>query len=384
MFELRNFSVAERGRWVVDNLCLSAPQPGVLSVLGASGAGKSALLRAIAGDIRPGMLVSGEALLDGAPCRTAPLGVGWFRQHAGVTADLLARRRERGGRPAWSARRLQALHIFASVRRSLYVLDEPTADLTEDDARQARALLRTLADRACVLMATQDRGDCIALGGTAAILEAGAVVEAGPPARLFSEPRTEAGRRDSRVGAPDLAPRDRRPTGDGIWWVVEGALCGMSRPGLTAPAHWQYRQLAEAGVRHLVSLEVPHPGPDDRRFGVAHHHFPMPGMAAPDFAQAVDFCRLAQERIVRNEGIVFQCHSGLGRTGTALAAVLIWYGEPAGAAIARVRGAQSRAILSDAQLQFLHEFAGRLDRKPVARGASDAPPPIAPAGGKSG
>lgn len=362
MFEVRKLSVARSGKPVVRSLYLSVTSPGALTLIGPGGAGKSSLLQAVAGELDAGMSVSGAALLDGLPCHTAPRGVGWYRQHTGIEAGV---RRPHGDaeRRAWSANRLRALRTFVEAPRSLYVLDEPTAGMTEDDALQARAWLKPLSERSFVLMATHDRRDCLALGGMSAIFDAGAVVEAGRSDRLFAQPRTEAGRHYVETGhLAGFGSRSREQSVDGIWWVVPGVLCGMSRPGLVAPAERQFSQLADAGVRHLVTLEeeVPALARSCSSFGIVHHHFHISDMDAPDFEQALAFCRLAEEAVVRNEGIAFHCRGGLGRTGTAIATVLIWYGEPVASAIARVRGAQAYAIQSQTQTHFLHQFADRL------------------------
>lgn len=148
---------------------------------------------------------------------------------------------------------------------------------------------------------------------------------------------------------------------EGIWWVVPGLLCGLSRPGLVACHERQFELMAAQGVRHIVCLEETLPTtPSCAQFGIALHHLPVPDMAAPSFEQAVAFCRLAERAITNNEGVAFHCKGGLGRTGTSIAAVLIWLGDAAGVAIGKVRSVQHLAIQSASQLDFLSSFADRL------------------------
>ena len=138
---------------------------------------------------------------------------------------------------------------------------------------------------------------------------------------------------------------------------------------MIAPAERQFRLLADKGVRHLVCLEEAGVEPEGRvdcaAFDVTRHEVPMPDMHAPTYDQAVHFCRMAETAIARNEGVAFHCKGGLGRTGTALAAVLIWHGDTASEAIAKVRRAQRLAIQSQVQMDFIHDFADRLRDGPT-------------------
>jgi hypothetical protein len=145
----------------------------------------------------------------------------------------------------------------------------------------------------------------------------------------------------------------------GIWWSPPGLLAGLSRPGIVASADDQFRHLAQAGVRQLICLEqqLAPVLAGAAEFRIQLSHFPIPDMAAPTLAQAVEFCRLAERANASGEGVAFHCHGGLGRTGTAIAAVLVWYGLSSEQAIQYVRRSRPRAIQSAAQTAFLSTFA---------------------------
>ncbi|MGE0326021.1 MAG: dual specificity protein phosphatase family protein, partial [Polyangiaceae bacterium] len=67
--------------------------------------------------------------------------------------------------------------------------------------------------------------------------------------------------------------------------------------------------------------------------------------------------RTNEKALERGDRVAVHCHAGLGRTGTMLAAFLIYRGETAEAAITRVREVRPSYIQSQAQLDFLKRFA---------------------------
>lgn len=362
MFEVIDLSVSTPSGAIIDRLSFSAPSPGVLSIIGPGGAGKSTVLRAVAGTLDDGLTVAGEVRLNGQPIQRLPAGkVGWFPQY--IWPSRVERQlRTRMQREGWSRDRLTQLLAFLDEPRRLHVLDEPTAGLDEAHAAIARTAIRTAAHDAFVLMVTHNRNDCIGVGGSSIIFAAGRLIEQGASERLFAAPLTEAGRRYVETGYLTL-PRPVRATAvDGIWCVERGFLYGMSRPGLVAEADRQYSQLRESGVRHLVCLEeaVSVQQADLDADGIELHHFAVIDMRAPSFEQAYAFCLLAERAIQRGEGVAFHCKGGLGRTGTALACTLVWLGEHAACAVAKVRSSSPLAIQSEEQMDFIHRFSDHI------------------------
>jgi len=89
-------------------------------------------------------------------------------------------------------------------------------------------------------------------------------------------------------------------------------------------------------------------------------------MSAPSFTQGMALCQDLEPSMRDNVGVGFHFRDGLGRTGTALALMLIWFGDDADAAIGKVRNAHPLAIQSALQLKFLHEFAGGIRARPTS------------------
>lgn len=388
-FAFADVGVERGGRRLLHGLSFALEAPGLLFLMGPGGEGKSSLLAAMAGHAPGELALRGKVTLDRRELRSAE--VVWVPQHAqvhgeatpaqqlqarfGVRADEAAAILVAAGFPALaaalerpaaelprSARRLIAVLAALTRAAALYLVDEPTADMDDAHVAAVRARLQQLAQRAMVLVATHNRQDGIGLGGTTALIAGGALQALAPSREMFAAPASAAARTYVETGCLSVPARTPAQESDGIWWLERGLLCGMSRPGMVVPAERQYQALHAGGVRQLVCLEERREYPLDpaRRSGIVCHHFAVPDLAPPSFAQAVDICRIAEASIRCNEGVAMHCRGGLGRTGTALAAVLVWFGEDADDAIARVRDARPRAIQSLAQERFLRDFASRI------------------------
>jgi len=211
---------------------LEAAAGEVVAVAGPNGAGKSTLLRALAGlvPLDAGEIRLGERALDapaaGVFVPPAARGVGLvFQDHRlfphlsvldnvafGVRANGAprdtARRRaaewlERAGASHLAAKRPAALSggeaqrvalaRALAIEPALLLLDEPLAAI---DAGSKPALRRLLAAElrgrsGPSLLVTHDPVEAAVLGHRVTVLEGGTVIEAGSPAELAAEPRSE-------------------------------------------------------------------------------------------------------------------------------------------------------------------------------------------------
>jgi atypical dual specificity phosphatase len=367
--------------------------PGLLFIVGPGGAGKSSLLAALSRTVEDASAFeSGFATLGGAPLSSSEILKIWVPQHVQLSQSCSAASElaERYGVNVEVARRwLEAIHVIDADavletpscelslehRRLLAVMgslgqlgdaffvDEPTSGLEEPAATLVRDRLAELATRRTVVVATHNRRDCLAHTSTTALLAGGTIQECADSAQLFQNPTTQAGRIYAETGNCSL-PRTSKHSEirHGVWWLVPNLLCGLSRPGISIAASRQFQELFESGIRILLCVEERclYSPAEPREHGLELHHFCVSDMAPPTFNQAIDICRLVEPAIRANKGIAVHCRGGLGRTGTVLAAILIWFGDAAESAISKVRAARPMAIQSPAQSRFLFDFAERI------------------------
>jgi atypical dual specificity phosphatase len=279
-------------------------------------------------------------------------------------------------------RRLAIARALMSEPAVLFA-DEPTAGLDEHDAIDVIAMLRAQSRERAVLLVTHNQRLAISAGGRAVLLAGGRVHERAATRAFFEEPGTDAGREFVRTGGckipspsadaaaldetvrpPSLPPasldaRSRFVGPRGFFWVLPGRMGGLPRPGIVDDLVHDVSGLARLGVTVLVTLEETKTVDASalEAAGVRGVHFPIVDMGVPDVRDAAALCAWVERWMQDGEVVAFHCRAGLGRTGTMLAAQLVWAGQAPSTAIDTVRSINPRCIQSDAQIQFLREFA---------------------------
>jgi protein-tyrosine phosphatase len=169
-------------------------------------------------------------------------------------------------------------------------------------------------------------------------------------------------------------------------YLPRAALRLPGRLGLTrAPGRWAPGRHADSDVRlredlediaeiHgakvLVTLverselgELGDVATEARRAGLTWIHFPIPDMWVPSDVEAT---RRLVTRILRvlerGDDVAVHCWGGLGRAGTIAASCLVAHGHTPARAIALVRAARPGAVQTEAQEQFIEDFAAPDDR----------------------
>jgi thiamine transport system ATP-binding protein len=255
----------------LDHVDLAVADGEVVAVLGPSGSGKSTMLRAVAGLQR---LDAGRVLLGGHDVTDMPphrRGVGlMFQDHAlfphqdvaGNVAFGLRMQgrpaREIGPRvtellelvdlPGFGDRPIATLSGGEQQRVALaralapepavLLLDEPLGALDRTLREHLLAELRSLFTRLglTVVAVTHDQGEAFSLADRVVVMDAGRVLQAGPPARLWDAPDS---RRVARllgfanlVDVEVLDGRARTPWGEvPVAGWADGAATLLIRPG---------------------------------------------------------------------------------------------------------------------------------------------------------
>lgn len=378
MLALNNADVLRGAQHVLRRVSLTVGPKAPLFLVGDGGVGKSSLLQAIAECSGHPLLVERATWL-GLPLSVASPAISRLGQHdscddSGILCQAEVRRWLleaghdailTGDFAVWPRAIRRFLSVMTALHEpaELYLLDEPTAGLSAPMIRIVLASIRAASGRACVVVATHNRMDCLQVGGKTALLAGGTVQECSETRRFFRAPVTAAGRVYVNVCNDALQPRSKPlRTDQGMWWPVPGLLCGMDRPGIASDVELQFKLLAAEGVRTLICVEQQRQYPLDalRRAGIASHHFPIPELAPPGFGQAFCICQIVEEEVRQGRGVAVHCRGGLGRGATVLAAALVWMGVSAADAIRKIRKERPRAIQTRGQLEFVYGFARSL------------------------
>jgi atypical dual specificity phosphatase len=470
---LRSFSLKYRRKTVLASIDLDVfrGEPHVL--IGPVAAGKSSLLRSLAGLHAEDATIGGTALIAGTPISEVNRGLIVGQRAAtlmGSLRDCLAPR-ENGGVAASLAQRnaraeealerfglrhlasdldtpvlalstvdarLVLLAHFAAAAPPLLALDEPTAGMSHADVFRYCAAVRLVAQRIPLVVATHHQITARELGGAISLLAGGRIVESRATAAFFEAPLTETGRQYVRTGScpspspdtrledvdpelrarfPELfgalavsspspqpvraaslptpavpfttaeleeafdAPSTARPPlptptrpqisrGTALVprlhpiWVHEerptptapaARFGGCRRPGLLAPLAEDLWDLREAGVDVLISLEAEHElsTPDVEAASIEHRTAPFADMHAPAAHDMIDLCIALDGLFAAGKSVCVHCRAGLGRTGTVLAAYLLWKGHSVEAALQKIRAKEPKFVSTETQERFL-------------------------------
>lgn len=345
LFELVDASIHGSDRVLLEAMSWRIRDRAVTVILGPAGTGKSTLLRSLAGRAPAGVELRGSWQFAGGAMAAAARRVAFVPQRS-----ALAPRGERLPPMTWQ-------EAVASPGTEAVLLDEPTVGLSSHAKTELCDALRERARSGAVVLVTHDLAFAKAVADDLAFLCAGRLVAAGPAEELMAAPPSPLLERFLRQGNswPDPPP-PKLP--QHFRWILPARLAGMGKPGLVNEEEADLVAIASAGVELLVSLtDEPFPATKLAAYGMRGRHFPIADMGVPAVGPAARLCRDLAREMADGTGVTVHCHAGLGRTGTMLAAVLVWLGRSPEAAIAEVRSHSTLYIQSAAQFDFVRRFA---------------------------
>ncbi|MCA9640832.1 MAG: dual specificity protein phosphatase family protein [Polyangiaceae bacterium] len=309
----------------------------VTALIGPAGVGKSLILRSLAGALPSDWQRKGRWSYAGAD--TPP------------TDDLFwLRQLPRGNSQPWD---VDDLIKQISAHRVAF-LDEPERCLERSQLQELGNALRSYTGT--TILVTHDVAFAHEFSHRVALLCAGRLFADDTTACVFENPPNELTARFIRDGNCWPRPEAEAPPSH-FKWVIPGALAGMGKPGLLAPLEDELAAIAMAGISMLLTLTNESFSPSELSpFGLEARHFPIEDMGIPTVSNAIRLCRTIEKALERGDRVAVHCHAGLGRTGSMLAAYLIYKGSTAEEAIAKVREVRPGYIQSQAQLDFLTRF----------------------------
>jgi iron(III) transport system ATP-binding protein len=248
----------------VRSACLDVPSGGVTALLGASGCGKTSLLRAVAGlgEVASGTItIAGEVVtgpgvwlpperrrvgmvfqegalfphltvsenvryglhgtVDAAEREAAALALVGMEEHAGRFPDQLS-----GGQ-----QQRVALARALAPRPRLVLLDEPFASLDATLRGRVREEVRQILRRAgaTAVLVTHDQEEALSIADTVAVMEDGVVVQVGTPEEVYHRPATARVARFVGDGQllPAVVERGQAATAFGVVPVAGGDGSGL-------------------------------------------------------------------------------------------------------------------------------------------------------------
>mmetsp|Transcript_66628 Transcript_66628/g.139086 ORF Transcript_66628/g.139086 Transcript_66628/m.139086 type:complete len:160 (-) Transcript_66628:134-613(-) len=147
---------------------------------------------------------------------------------------------------------------------------------------------------------------------------------------------------------------------------VRPYLAGLAKPGPDqAPA------LKDAGITLLVTLTEEMPenlAPALETAGVKSLHLPVVDFKPPTIDQLETFSKRFEEEKASGGKVAVHCMAGKGRTGTFLAAALLYEGCPsADVAIKEIRSQRPGSIEAQEQEEVVASYAKFLEEKHTAK-----------------
>ena len=279
-----------------------------------------------------------------------------------------------------------AIARSAAANPKLLLIDEPTTGIEEQHCKSLIKYIKQESERRAVLVVVHNQKHANLFKGKMALLAGGWVHESKDTLRFLSHPESDAGRCFVQTGSCDVPSPSAKPeelsdeainkynppplceaaqqyVSDAFGprnflWLKKGRLAGTPKPGLLTDINHDLKALKRVGVTVLVTLtESPMEKEILEEYQICNVFFPIDDMGAPNIEDAKKLCYRISRMLQKGEVVAMHCKAGLGRTGTMLAAMLVWDGLSALEALESTRRIEPRWVQSEDQIAFLEDFA---------------------------
>jgi len=146
----------------------------------------------------------------------------------------------------------------------------------------------------------------------------------------------------------------------GFSWIIENKLAGSGCPGYRADLDDDLQFLRENGIGAIVSLTENAIGSNAIAEDFNYLHLPVEDFTAPAISQIEKFVSYVEQMNNRGVRVVVHCLAGLGRTGTMLAAYLVYTGKNPKDAIQEIRTKRPGSIIP-CQEESIFNYAKKLN-----------------------
>jgi branched-chain amino acid transport system ATP-binding protein len=112
--------------------------------------------------------------------------------HAALeSVGLAAEAEKQADQLAYGHQRLLELAMALAAEPQLLILDEPTQGLAQAEIAQLCALVRTIAQRATVLLIEHNMEVVLSLAGRVTVMDAGSILAEGTPDEIAKDPAVQ-------------------------------------------------------------------------------------------------------------------------------------------------------------------------------------------------
>jgi len=134
-------------------------------------------------------------------------------------------------------------------------------------------------------------------------------------------------------------------------WLEKSKIAGCARP----VTEGELKAVKQQGIQAIVSLTGTPLNPDAvSRLGFAYLHSHISGV--PSIEQLDEILKFVDGQKSESRPVLVHCGEGKGRTGTVLAAYLVYHGLAADEAIRKVREIRPGSIESAEQESAIREY----------------------------
>lgn len=145
-------------------------------------------------------------------------------------------------------------------------------------------------------------------------------------------------------------------------FVIDGELAGSAFPGGWADLPEDLQELSSKGIKVIITLTEETLDVNYlKEFNIENLHIPIQDFTPPTIDQIFQFVEFVEKCRAEKKPVLVHCWAGIGRTGTMLAAYLVYEGYAPSEAIAKIRRLRFGSIETEEQVKIIYEFSKVLE-----------------------